>query len=169
MSPIPPPHKDKFSRRAHKCVFIGYTTGQKAFKAYDLLSHKIHITRDIKFFETKFPFASDTDYLISQSPTLPLVSLDSPFNHYVLDSTNNSSAANTITSYLIPSIDEVSSTSSVPPPLPITAPIIPRTSTRQSKPPSWLFDYVCNVSIHCPTISNFSSDYTAFVADVSKI
>lgn len=41
--------------RANPCVFIGYPFRQKAYKVLNLVTHKIHVSRDIKFFEYIFP------------------------------------------------------------------------------------------------------------------
>ncbi|KAF7801958.1 uncharacterized protein G2W53_041069 [Senna tora] len=53
---------------------FGYVSGQKAYKAYNLDTHKILISRDVKFYEAIFRFASDSN---TKSVPLPiLVNLD---------------------------------------------------------------------------------------------
>lgn len=49
-------HKDKFETRAHKCIFLGHSLGQKGYKIYDLESDKIHVNRDVIFHENIFPY-----------------------------------------------------------------------------------------------------------------
>ncbi|KAL0298504.1 UNVERIFIED_CONTAM: Retrovirus-related Pol polyprotein from transposon TNT 1-94 [Sesamum radiatum] len=68
------PFKDKFDARAHKCVFIGYSSGQKAFKLYDLNNHSVIISRDVVFHEQNFPFSTSVLPDLTATP-LPLVSL----------------------------------------------------------------------------------------------
>ncbi|XP_074336327.1 uncharacterized protein LOC141673476 [Apium graveolens] len=50
------PHKDKFSNRAHKCIFLGYLFAQKSYKVMDLETKKVFISRDVIFCEQIFPF-----------------------------------------------------------------------------------------------------------------
>ncbi|GAA0172513.1 hypothetical protein LIER_41351 [Lithospermum erythrorhizon] len=47
-------HKTKLDPRAIPGVFIGYPSGQKGYKVYDLVSKKVVITRDVKFLEHSF-------------------------------------------------------------------------------------------------------------------
>ncbi|KAL0447877.1 UNVERIFIED_CONTAM: Retrovirus-related Pol polyprotein from transposon RE2 [Sesamum latifolium] len=66
------PHKTKLSPRASRCVFLGYTPGQKGYKVYDLLSHSYFVSRDVIFYESSFPFAFDDPTSHKHCP-IPLV------------------------------------------------------------------------------------------------
>ncbi|KAI5352640.1 hypothetical protein L3X38_005531 [Prunus dulcis] len=46
----------KFAPRAIPSIFLGYPFGQKAFKLYDLESHKIFTSHNVKFHENIFPY-----------------------------------------------------------------------------------------------------------------
>ena len=53
---------DKFASRSQKCVFVRYPFGKKGWKLYDLEENKFFESRDVRFCEEIFPFAShDTD------------------------------------------------------------------------------------------------------------
>src|SRR5438105_150560 len=45
------PHPSKLADRSRKMVFIGYEEGSKAYRALDLVSQRVHITRDVVFDE----------------------------------------------------------------------------------------------------------------------
>ncbi|PKI51814.1 hypothetical protein CRG98_027787, partial [Punica granatum] len=53
--------KDKFESRSQKCVFIGYPHGKKGWRLYDLKNHQMFVSRDVRFCETIFPFATEND------------------------------------------------------------------------------------------------------------
>lgn len=48
----------KFDSRAIPSIFLGYFVGQKAYKLFDLSTKKIFTSRDVKFYENFFPYAS---------------------------------------------------------------------------------------------------------------
>lgn len=47
--------RDKFMPRTHLYIFLGYPSGQTAYKLLNLITHKNHISRDVKFFENLYP------------------------------------------------------------------------------------------------------------------
>ncbi|KAJ0683430.1 putative RNA-directed DNA polymerase [Helianthus annuus] len=47
---------DKFAFHADKCVFLGYSSVKKGYKLWSLDSKKIYFSRDVKFYETVYPF-----------------------------------------------------------------------------------------------------------------
>ncbi|GJX99805.1 ribonuclease H-like domain-containing protein [Tanacetum coccineum] len=49
-------NQDKFSSRSEKCVFIGYSNSKKGYKLLSLENKSIFYSRDVKFYETVFPF-----------------------------------------------------------------------------------------------------------------
>lgn len=135
---------------------------QESLQAYDLFSHKIYIIRGIKFYENTFPFTVDTTYLHDKPSSLPLVSLDTPFDYFSAPNTSHT-----------PTSEPTSTTPISPPPPPIQSVIPPtnppRISNRTKNPPHWLNDYVCHVSNHTSLTPDFSSHYVTFFANVSKV
>ena len=47
---------DIFFEKSEKCVLIGYASGKKAYKLLSLENRSILYSRDVKFYETVFPF-----------------------------------------------------------------------------------------------------------------
>uniref|UniRef100_A0A251UGL6 Putative reverse transcriptase, RNA-dependent DNA polymerase, Gag-polypeptide of LTR copia-type n=1 Tax=Helianthus annuus TaxID=4232 RepID=A0A251UGL6_HELAN len=47
---------DKFSSNAEKCVLLGYSNFKKGYKLWSLDSKKVFFSRDVKFYESVFPF-----------------------------------------------------------------------------------------------------------------
>ena len=53
---------------SRKCLFVGYLQEKKRWKLYDLETGEYFVSRDVKFYETDFPFAHYTPST-SSSPT----------------------------------------------------------------------------------------------------
>ncbi|GJR61685.1 ribonuclease H-like domain-containing protein [Tanacetum coccineum] len=49
-------NSDKFYPRSEKCILIGFSTTKKAYKVYNLESKLVFYLRNVKFYETVFPF-----------------------------------------------------------------------------------------------------------------
>ncbi|GJS95733.1 putative RNA-directed DNA polymerase [Tanacetum coccineum] len=47
---------DKLGSRSEKCVMMGYSSVKKGYRLYSLDKHQFIFSRDVKFFETVFPF-----------------------------------------------------------------------------------------------------------------
>ncbi|CAH9140526.1 unnamed protein product [Cuscuta epithymum] len=50
---------DKFAPRGVRCVFLGYAYAQKGWKVFDLDNRRHFVSRDVRFIESKFPFANE--------------------------------------------------------------------------------------------------------------
>lgn len=75
--------RDKFMSRSRKCIFVGYPQGKKGWKLYDLETHDYFVYRDVKFYETEFPFTNNS----SSSPHTHEVAhnLDYPGDAFMYD------------------------------------------------------------------------------------
>lgn len=47
---------DKFSEHAEKCILIGYSSDKKAYKLLSLETNSSFVSRDVKFYESIFPY-----------------------------------------------------------------------------------------------------------------
>lgn len=52
------PYKDKLAPRSFKGVLLRYHPGQKAYRVYDMMNHRVVISRDVIFHESIFPYAT---------------------------------------------------------------------------------------------------------------
>nr|GEX98976.1 ribonuclease H-like domain-containing protein [Tanacetum cinerariifolium] len=52
---------DKFSSKYEKCVLIGYASGKKAYKLLSLENRSVFPSRDVKFYETVFPYKMNNE------------------------------------------------------------------------------------------------------------
>jgi len=148
----------KFAPRAARCVFLKYLVGQKAYKLYNLTTHKFLTSHDIVFHEHIFlyqlpstipaPLIPSTESTVA-TPVIPLSISDLPSTDFPVPSLASSTP--------VPS----SSPSNVP----LSPPILPmqplRRSQRHHNPPRALRDYVCNqVTSLKPLLPSSSSPTT---------
>lgn len=140
------PFKDKFSYRAFKCFFIGYVHGLKVYKAYDLHSHHIYISRDIVFYENIFPYHNIFPFV--SNPSLPSIPIDVDTTD-VLSISDSSIHSDSAISTSLPIL--ISTSISTPFVLP------PRQSTQVKRKPTWLNDFVSNIIDYATSSTNNAS------------
>ena len=154
-STITQPHKDKFSPRATRCIFLGLSPGQKAFKLYDLSTHNIFVSRDVKFHEHIFPFQETP----SQSIHTPLPQppfFDNPTSSHYTPIIPTPSPTPILPTPSPPPI--LAQPPSIPlnPPRP-TQSLAPRRSTRLRTTPAWLSDFEVHFASTPATEVHFAS------------
>ncbi|XP_074267345.1 uncharacterized protein LOC141590675 [Silene latifolia] len=66
---MPPNFSDKFGNKARKCLFIGYPHNQNGYRLYDVLLHKVFVSRDVIFKEQEFYFTSSTTENLNITPS----------------------------------------------------------------------------------------------------
>ena len=144
------PHKTKFDVRAVPHVFIGYPPGQKGYKVLNTQTMQVSVSRDVRFHEQHFPFHLQSVTHENQFKFfLPITTspIDFDFSDIPEIFTQNISDDNSADDYFnhVNSSHEThgssSSSSSSSNSL-----IDTRRSTRVSKQPTFLQDYICNTS-----------------------
>nr|GEV12770.1 ribonuclease H-like domain-containing protein [Tanacetum cinerariifolium] len=84
---------DKFSHRSEKCVLIGYASGKKAYKLSSLENRNVLYSKDVKFYETVFPYKMNKNKSVNESENINF------FDHFEVE-------LETKTSNLSPNDDE---------------------------------------------------------------
>ncbi|XP_074293809.1 uncharacterized protein LOC141620974 [Silene latifolia] len=169
----PTPHRDKFAAKRIKCIFIGYSYGQKAYKVYDLTTHKVFVSRNVIFSETVFPFKHSTSVHAPQhlGSALHPSSFDddlvlqpsSPAEESPDATGNTNSPINSPTSET--TVSHPDTVSIVPNNTSI--PTIPaRRSTRFRQVPSHLQDFVCpTIAASTSQSDSYSESFNVFNID----
>nr|GEX28708.1 ribonuclease H-like domain-containing protein [Tanacetum cinerariifolium] len=60
---------DKFSEKSEKCVLISYASDKKAYKLFSLENRNVLYSRDVKFYETIFPYRMSVQLDVEQNKT----------------------------------------------------------------------------------------------------
>ena len=148
------PKQDKFSARAVKCVLLGHGLYQKGYKVYDFDKKQVFISRDIVFHESSFPFlskeptelhsiTSDHDFFL-YSDSSDLIPTPTPLIHVLPELPNpssSSSAESSSTNVDTHPTAEFQPTSTLFSSEVLSFPTS-RKSTRSTKPPIWLKDFI---------------------------
>ena len=87
---FPRENRKKLDSKSSKCLFLGYDTNSKAYRAYDAHKQKIIITKDLVFDKTRIGLNHFTNDAPSQINSFPLGS--SFTNHDFHDSPESSQA-----------------------------------------------------------------------------
>ncbi|CAA0840091.1 Uncharacterized mitochondrial protein AtMg00710 [Striga hermonthica] len=77
------PHRRKFDERAVACAVLGYVSGTKGYRVYNLQTKDIFITRDIVFYEDKFPFFQERETEGVQQTAMPLPVIQNEVQEYI--------------------------------------------------------------------------------------
>ncbi|KAL0415279.1 UNVERIFIED_CONTAM: hypothetical protein Slati_3359800 [Sesamum latifolium] len=85
------PHKSKLDTWSFKCIFLGYHSGQKGYRLFNLDSQSYLVSRDVLFYEHVFPYSSHTAG--SSSCPLPVIPVDEDCPSIPYASPNPSSVA----------------------------------------------------------------------------
>ena len=134
-----PSSRNKFSPRAVPAVFVGYPKGYKGYKLYSLDTKKFFVSIDVVFHELIFPFQTISQNQVILDSLLDLV-IPIPLTNALPNPDQNTSQP---TQTSISFIQNPSDLPLVPSPdQPDLLPSVTLRSTRHSKPPLYLFDYV---------------------------
>lgn len=170
--------RTKFDERARKCVFLGFKLHMKGAMVYEILYKQILVSRNVVFHELIFPYHSQnpvTQHHCWEPPShTPATPHDPPITTPPLLPPSSPPPLPDTTSPL-PTLP----TSSPPADSPSTStPPPPRHSTRISRPPPHLADYICNSTIsdtctyplhHYISYANLSSSHKSYALSIDII
>nr|XP_016476159.1 PREDICTED: uncharacterized protein LOC107797748 [Nicotiana tabacum] len=138
---------DKLCPRAIPVMHLGYSVTQKGYHLYDLSSKDFFVGRDTVFKEDIFSFRDMKSQITSLFPILELKMSDlvsSAISEETFPSSSSPASPGISLPPYSPGISPSSSPSSLLPSQPVVQPAVEdhRRSSRPSKPPVWMQDYV---------------------------
>jgi len=81
---LSPYNNHKLDFRSSPCVFFGYSSSHLGYRCFDIASHRIYISRHVRFHEHVFPF-DNSEHIAKVSTTTPIppatVTLPNLLNH----------------------------------------------------------------------------------------
>ncbi|XP_074352900.1 uncharacterized protein LOC141692057 [Apium graveolens] len=173
------PHKDKFSNRSIKCVFLGYPFSQKAYRVKDFQTKRVFVSQDGLFNEHIFHFkeisvSSPAPHLFNPNVTEFIDPLsDGSTSDCINDSPPLATSSTPVTSTISP----VSSTSdhvhTIDTPVPFIQPT--RQSTRLKAIPTKFQDYVGLPKLLSSSVIQenhflkFTPEHQVFLSNVTSV
>ncbi|KAL0463233.1 UNVERIFIED_CONTAM: hypothetical protein Slati_0210900 [Sesamum latifolium] len=152
--------------------FVGYPSGQKGFKLFNIETQTYHVSRDVYFYEHVFSYSQP----ISSASSCPLPLGFDPMDATVpfpapspMHSTSSLPSSPTTTQFLPTPAPAPPSTSSAA--LQLSSAVNPplRKTTRTITKPQWLNDFVCHTASSVPTVHHLTPAYACFVASLSTL
>ncbi|KAL5806227.1 hypothetical protein ACOSQ4_028960 [Xanthoceras sorbifolium] len=146
--PLPPHERTKLQPRARLCCFLGYGVFQKGFRCYDPISHRLHVSRHVEFWEHR-SFTSLQQFLASSSSESPIFTdLFLPLYPKLVEDSSTSTASLDDSSPVLSPASDLSVLDPVALPF-IESLVSPnlRRSTQVSIPPLYLTDYRCSFAL----------------------
>jgi hypothetical protein len=88
---LPPLHRNKLSTQSIRCAFLGYSVNKKGYLCFDPHTNRVHISRNVVFFENQcfFPLSSSSATSLASLPSfndtshMPSVQVDRIKPHLV--------------------------------------------------------------------------------------
>lgn len=161
---------DKMNPRGLPCVFLGYPQTQRGYKLLDLRTNKLFVSRNVKFYETIYPYkifhnTTQTNTQTSYDPNCIILGL-SHEEECDIDSDDNITSTDTEQPEAQTLVQHPSDTQPEP-----TQPV--RRSQRTHRSPTWLTDYhTSNLAypskINTITHTPVSPTYTCFMTQALK-
>lgn len=165
-------HTDKFTMRGVPCVFMGYPANKKGYKLLNLINKQLFVSRDVKFYETIFPFKNQSETAYMKPISNPALDQNKPVIDDLLytDLYEEESHLNTPEpSDNIPEEDSPKNPLLSDNVMDVYTPQPPRRSTRVHSAPSWHKDFVTNTAAYISNLAytQVAPAFQCFVANIT--